>query len=51
MDGKDMKASAVRMMMDSAMPRKYPAMRPRGMPMSTEMMVAVMPTKRDVRPP
>ena len=51
MDGKDMNASAVRIMMDSAVPRKYPAISPRGMPISTEMIVEVIPTNREMRPP
>ena len=51
MDGKDMKASAVLMMMDSAGPLKYPAIKPRGIPIATEIIVDIMPTNREIRPP
>ena len=51
MDGKDMNASAVLIIMDSAAPRKYPAISPSGIPITTEIIVEVIPTNKDPRPP
>ena len=46
-----MNASAVRIITDSDAPRKYPAIKPSGIPMITEIIVDIIPTNREILPP